>query len=262
MNIGGKSVLVTGGGRGIGLEIAKAFAKEGARVAICGRNEETLKAAARMIDEDVIYIIADLADSNALEQIATKIADQLGTLDILVNNAGIQLNYSLFERPYAEICQDIVREFKVDLVAPIKLSLALMPMLKASKSGAIVNIGSGLAIAPKTNAAIYCASKAGLRNFTRSLRYQAEQHAKKLRVVDVVLPMVRTDMTAGRGKGKIEPSQVANLIIKGLKKNNQEILIGKARILAVLMRLAPKLGYRILKTAPVSPYPLMRKETL
>jgi len=247
MQLNNKKVLITGGGRGIGLEIAKAFSAKGAQIVICGRSADSLAEAKQLINGHVETIPANLADSDAALKLADEIKQRWGGLDILINNAGIQYNYSFFNRGYDEIADDVDKELTVNLAAPVKLATALLPMLQDSEEAAIVNIGSGLALAPKTSAPIYCASKAGLRSFTRALRYQAEAVAPHINVVDVILPIVRTDMTEGRGSGKIEPSQVAGELIKGLGKGKSEIRIGKTKIFTLIMRFAPSVGYRILR---------------
>lgn len=247
MKLQNKIVLVTGGNRGIGFEIAMALSQAGARVAICGRDHAALQSAAARMPGDVKCIEADLAEPLSITAIAKAVEETFGGLDILINNAAIQLNHSLFERPYTDLEADIEREFMVDLVAPVKLTAVLLPLLRRSGEGAIVNLGSALAVAPKVDAAVYCASKAGIRNFSRTLRYQAEAAAPTLRVVDVMLPLVNTDMTAGRGSGKMEPAEVARAVISGLQRNSNEILVGKTWLFSLIMRLAPSLGYRMLR---------------
>jgi len=163
-----------------------------------------------------------------------------------------QFNYSFFaqandDRSYADIADDIDMEMTVNFNAPVKLAAALLPHMAERDNTAIVNVTSGLGVGPKANAPIYCASKAGLRSFTRALRYQAESQAPQMQVVDVILPLVNTDMTKGRGSGKIEPSDVARQIISGLTSGQDEIWVGKARLLKTLIRVAPNRAYKILR---------------
>jgi len=185
MDINGKRVLITGGGRGIGYELAKACVAQGAAVLICGRDQETLTAAQEKLGNNAKTTQIDLAQTDAADQLAERVSNQLGGLDILINNAAIQYNYSFFDRDYQDVASDVTTELTINMLAPIKLCAALLPSLQQSPSAAIVNIGSGLALAPKRSAAIYCASKAGLRNFTRALHYQAQQKAPHIHVADV-----------------------------------------------------------------------------
>ena len=135
----------------------------------------------------------------------------------------------------------------MNIEAVVAISAAAVPLLRSQRSGAIVNISSGLANAPKKSAPVYCASEAAVRIFTRALRYQCEDQASHVRVVDAVLPLVDTDMTRGRGRGKIAPEAAAAAIIEGLRRDRVEIHVGKSALLRRLMRLAPSLAYRRLR---------------
>jgi len=246
MKLSDKRILITGGTRGIGLAIAKAMANsddmEGAQIAITGRREADLAKAVAEIGSEVKTIAADLAKPSAPQALAEAAIETLGGVDVLVNNAGMQFNYSFFDRSYDDIAKDLDT-----FSAPVKLAAALLPHMAERDSAAIVNVTSGLAIAPKEGAPIYCASKAGLRSFTRALRYQAETQTPHIKVVDVILPLVNTDMTKGRGSGKIEPEDVARQIISGLASGQDEIWVGKARLLKTLIRVAPNRAYKILR---------------
>ena len=240
-------VLVTGGGRGIGLALAQAFARRGARVAICGRSQEALQKAKQAIGGEVACIVADLADEQTPILVREELARRWGVLDVLVNNAAIQMNYSFFELGADEACARVEEELRVNLAAPIELGLQLLPLLRGSAAPMIVNIGSGLALAPKAAAPTYCASKAGLRTFTRALRYQSEDAGAGLRCIDVTLPLVDTDMTRGRGRGKISAAEAAKQIIAGFEHKKREIWVGKAGLLQLIMRIAPALGHKIMR---------------
>lgn len=109
----------------------------------------------------------------------------------------------------------------------------------------MVNLSSGLATFPKEAGGLYSATKAGLSSFTRSLRWQAERSG--LLVSEVVLPLVDTPMTAGRGRGKIAPGHAAALILRGVAARRPVIRIGAARAVPVIAALAPWLGHRLLR---------------
>lgn len=249
MNYANKNILITGGGRGIGFELAKLYSQKKANVAICGRCEETLSKAASSLTRETITISADLSNDDAPLQIAQRVEESLGGLDLLINNAAIQLNYSLFDRPYSELKQDIELETDTNFTSVVKLTAACLPMLTQSKQGSIVNLSSGLAFAPKESAPVYCASKAALSNFSRTLRYQAESHAPHLTVTDVVLPIVDTDMTAGRGTGKIASSAAAKQIYKGVKSGREVVPVGKARMMDFMMRVSPNTVHKMLRSS-------------
>jgi uncharacterized oxidoreductase len=104
-----------------------------------------------------------------------------------------------------------------------------------------------LALVPKRSAPVYCATKAGVRTFTRALRYQCEDARLLVHVTDVVMTLVDTDMTRGRGRGKISAADAAAAVIAGIRRGAAEVFVGKTKILPVLMRFSPALGYRILR---------------
>ena len=145
------------------------------------------------------------------------------------------------------LLQNLAQELAVNLEAPVALTAALLPVLASQPQAAVVNITTGLALAPKKSAPVYCAAKAGLHNFTRALRYQTEAAAPHIRVQEIVPPLVDTRMTAGRGSGKLSPEAVADAVVRAIESGRAETCIGKIRLLKWLLRLAPSAAYRILR---------------
>lgn len=140
----------------------------------------------------------------------------------------------------------IEHETIINFLSPVWMTTLLLPLLLNSNSCAsIVNISSGLALAPKMNSAIYCANKAALHSYSQSLRYQLAN--ADIRVHEAILPLVDTPMTAGRGRNKLTADEAASGIIQGITRGVDEIYIGKARLLPMLMRLSPSLVKRILR---------------
>ena len=135
----------------------------------------------------------------------------------------------------------------LNLEAPIALAAGLLPVLAQNPWGAIINITTALALAPKKSAPVYCASKAGLHNFTRALRYQTEAAAPHIQVQEIIPPLVATRMTAGRGSGKLSPEAVADAVVRAIESGRAETCIGKIHLLKWLLRLAPSAAYRILR---------------
>lgn len=111
----------------------------------------------------------------------------------------------------------------------------------------IVNVTSGLALAPKQSAPVYCAAKAGLRSFTKALRYQSEARAPRLRVVEALPPLVDTEMTRGRGRGKISAEACAAEIVSGMEVGRNSIYVGRAKLLRTIQGLSPSLADRIMR---------------
>ncbi len=128
-------------------------------------------------------------------------------------------------------------------MGPTKISLALMPFLRAP-GGAVVNVTSLVSLHPKPSAPVYSATKAGLASFTRALRHQLA--SKAITVIDVIPPLAATEMTAGRGSGKLSPEDMAEAIVTGIARGEMQIAPGKSKLVLRLNRLLPGLIARIL----------------
>jgi len=230
------SVLITGGASGIGLAIAGKFHQAGNQVILVGRSEAALAAACKLLP-GAQSCVADVSSGTD----RARLVSLYPQVTILVNNAGIQFNDAIAQANEA----DIERELNVNFLAPVLLAKAFIPGLSQHPAAAIINVSSGLALVPKEDAAIYCASKAALHSFSKTLRWQLE--ATPIRVFEVLPPLVETAMTAGRGKGKITPAQLADEFWEGFKNDRMEMLIGKAKLLFWINRLAPRLAEKILR---------------
>lgn len=248
MNLTGRTILVTGGARGVGRELTRQLVGLGAHVVAVGRDRDQLKSLAADHGEHVSPHVLDLADPDTVDEFVDELPDRHPELSVIINNAGVQsLTDFLHDDPSAS--REVVRrEIAVNLDAVITLSTGLLPHLSRQHSAAIVNITSGLALAPKASAPVYCATKSGVRTFTRALRYQCEAAASNVRVIDAILPLVDTDMTQGRGRDKISAAQAAEAVISGIRRDKAEIYIGKTKLLRTVMRLSPPLGHRIMRS--------------
>lgn len=233
--------IVTGATSGIGLALARQLASAGVHVIAIGRNGEALQALAAQ-SRRVTPLVADLGDIDRLPALVASIVADHPDVGCLINNAGIQHDLRCDD---ARCSAALVRkEVDVNLVAPIVLAQQLLPHLQGRPGACIVNVTSALAYAPKRTAAVYSATKAGLHLFTRALRLQVPG---TVRVVEAVMPLVDTPMTAGRGRGKLPAAEAARQLIEGLRAGRQEILIGPARWLPWLQRWAPALLARLLQ---------------
>lgn len=164
-----KTVLVTGGSKGIGKAIAKAFAEEEANMVICGRGEEALKEAEMEIKKlsgNVLAIQADLTKQSDVDHLIASAIDRYKTVDILVNNAGIASGFDDFETLDLEAWQQI---FDVNLFGTVRVTKAVIPYMKKAGFGRIINISSESGMQPDAFMPHYNASKAALINFTKSL---------------------------------------------------------------------------------------------
>lgn len=228
------TVVITGASRGIGAALVKAYTAQGAKVIAVSRSlpATTLP--------NVVAFAADLGTDEGIAALtkATKAHGQ--PIDILINNAGVQNEIDLTGP--ADTVQ-IDAEIALNLVGPIKLSLALLPFLRAP-GGSVVNVTSLVSLHPKPSAPVYSATKAGLASFTRALRHQLA--SKAITVIDVIPPLVATEMTAGRGSGKLSPEDMAEAIVTGIARGEMQIAPGKSKLVLRLNRLFPGLIARIL----------------
>lgn len=242
MKLTGNKIILTGATSGVGLALLERLRAEGNRLVAIGRNPERIEALRRQYP-DVTFLRGNLALASEVAALADELRHHHADANWLINNAGVQYNYVLGETPADP--QRIPGEIGTNLTAAIQLCEALIPSLKTKNEALIVNVTSGLALSPKRSAPVYCATKAGLRLFTKALRYQLE--GSSVRVVELMLPLVDTPMTAGRGRGKLSPEAVAEALMDGLRKNRNEIYPGKAAIFRHLHRWLPGLADRMLK---------------
>jgi uncharacterized oxidoreductase len=232
------TVLITGGTSGIGLALAKRFLTQGNAVIVTGTNAQKAEAVKRELPTLTVEL-ADMRDRQALEKLVYRYPD----INILVNNAGIQYNYEFADS--AIELEHITTELDINLTAPLHLTKLLLPQLLSHPTAAIINVTSGLGIVPKQSAPVYCASKAALHSFTKTLRWQLE--GTSVRVFEIIPPLVDTAMTHGRGRGKITPEALVEEFWRDFKHDRYEIRIGKTKLLFVLQRLMPSLADRIMR---------------
>lgn len=164
----GKVALITGGGSGIGLGVARAFARAGAEVAIAGRTKATLTRAAALVEEQsgtpALALAADVGDPVDCERIVAATVERFGALDILINNAALFAVIPLIDADPAETA----RFFRTNVEGPLNLSRAFARWaFAAGRGGVIVNVSSIAGRRPALNLGLYCASKAALKSLTR-----------------------------------------------------------------------------------------------
>lgn len=244
MRIEGQTVLVTGGSSGIGLALVAAWARRGGRVLACGRDAAKLAAAGRLVP-GLMTVQADLSVAAGREHLCRQVESLAPGLSVLVNNAAVQHPADWVGKHDPRQAERAGEEIALNIGALVALTHALLPRLRAASEAAVVNVSSGLALAPKKSSPVYCASKAFVGSFTRALRYQCEDAAPHVRIVEVLPPIVDTPMTAGRGRVKIAPAVVADAILAGLARDRSIIDIGAVRLLRGVQRLSPALAHRI-----------------
>lgn len=243
MDIQNKHFVITGGASGLGLELLRQLVTDN-MISVIARPSVGLTALRENFPDISIYE-ADLADLGAVERAADALVKSDQPIDVLINNAAVQYTPRFTDTDFRY--ETIRRQIDVNFTSVCALVHLLLPNLMGAERTLIVNINSGLALAPKTDSAVYCATKGALNIFSQSLAYQLED--TNVDVKQVFLPLVDTAMTTGRGSGKLQPDKVASDIIRGLSSSRANIDISKVRILRILQRIAPSLAARIMKAA-------------
>jgi uncharacterized oxidoreductase len=229
MKLEGKRVLVTGGSSGIGFAIARALLAKGAKVAITGRRAAVISAAVdelRRAGGSVTGIAADVGTDEGRALTLRQALDALGGLDILVNNAGGVRAGRLEVTPQSEI----EAMLNVDLLAPVLLTRAALPSLRASGDAMVVNVTSGIALMGAPFYAAYAAAKAGLARFGEALR--RELKGEGIHVLTVYpgatdTPMMQTNRAGPElGFGREPASAVADATVAGIETGAFEVIRG------------------------------------
>lgn len=239
MSLQGIRVLVTGGSRGIGRALCEALRDAGCEVLACGRDAEALADLER--DTAVRGLTCDVTVEGAADTLLEAVRRELGGLDVLINNAGMQCD----QDPGQGLDRArVVQELQLNLLAPILLTDALLPLLTASPVAAVVNMSSALGVVPSARSPVYGATKAGLSCYTRAAR--GSLASVGVRCVEVVPPLVATGMTTGRQQGAVAPEVVADAVVDALRTGQERVVVGKARILLALHRLSPALAAAVM----------------
>ena len=191
MKTTGNTILITGGGSGIGLALAQRWHDAGNVVIVTGRNSAKLDAAIEG-RANMHALPLDVTDADAIAAFAADVVQRFPDLNVLVNNAGVMMYEALDgERDLSDAEATVV----TNLLGPIRLTDALIDHLVARSDGAIVNVTSGLAFVPLPKAPTYSATKAALHSYTQALRVQLAGHVD---VIELAPPAVRTELTPGQ----------------------------------------------------------------
>jgi uncharacterized oxidoreductase len=194
MQITNNTILITGGGTGIGLALAGEFLRLGNTVIICGRRLEKLKEAKKRFP-GLYTRVFDLQQEADRKQLVSEVITDFPKLNVLINNAGIQNETDLTD---ASAFNNIRAEVETNLLAPLHLGALLIPHLKTKSEAAIIEITSGLAFAPLAYMPVYCATKAALHSISLSLRHQLK--GTSIKVFEIAPPMVDTELDRGARK--------------------------------------------------------------
>lgn len=233
MNISNHTVLITGGGSGIGLALAQLLTDNGNRVILTGRNENRLQQAAAQLP-GAATIACDVTDAASVARLVERVSADFGDLSMLINNAGQAFLYELL--PGADAVTKAEAEMQTNYLAAVRLTEALLPVLLRQSEAAVVNVSSIVAFSPVAVMAGYAASKAALHAYSQALRHTLSQHGP-VRVFELMPPLVDTEFSAEIGGHRGIPArQVAEEFLAALREDTYEIHVGQTADLYQLFR--------------------------
>ncbi len=187
MKLTGNTILITGGGSGIGRGLAEAFHRLGNQVIIAGRRQDVLDQATSA-NPGMKSVVLNIEDPASIAATVEKLTIEFPALNAVLNNAGIMRPEAIQKATVAD-AEAIVT---TNLLGPIRLTAALMPHLLEQPAATILNVSSGLAFVPLAFTPTYCATKAAIHSYTQSLRYQLKDTA--IKVIEIIPPWVATEL--------------------------------------------------------------------
>jgi uncharacterized oxidoreductase len=238
MKLNGRTVLITGGGTGIGASLAGAFHARGNKVIVTGRREAPLKDLAAK-HPGMEIIVSDVSNESEVKAVLEAVSSRFPQLDLLINNAGIMRRHDFSAAQGSE--ERLFDEIDINLKGLIRMCWAFLPLLQKQKSADIVNVSSGLAYVPLAMTPVYCATKAAVHSFSQSLRYQLRKTS--VGVVELAPPAVATDLLKAEAgdqeypRMKLEDFTAATM--EALGGNATELPIGQAKGLRFMSRFFP-----------------------
>jgi uncharacterized oxidoreductase len=183
------TILITGGGSGIGRALAKAFHRLGNQVIIAGRGQKSLDETIGA-NPGMKSATLNVSDPKSIQSFAAQVMKDYPSLNVLINMAGIMRPENLLEA--SNDLSTAEKTVTTNLLGPIRLTAALLPSLRKQPRATIMNVSSGLAFVPLAMTPTYCATKAAIHSYTQSLRYQLA--ATNVEVVELIPPYVQTTL--------------------------------------------------------------------
>ena len=218
MNVANNKILITGGATGIGLGLTERFIQENNTVIICGRRGEALNDVKTKFPS-VITRVCDLANEADRIDLYTWIAENHDDLNVLVNNAGIQNWMSMSDDDFY---QRALAEITINVLAPVHLT-SLFTKLESLNT--IINVTSGLAFIPLAKIPVYCATKAFMRSYTLSSRYNLKESG--IEIIEMIPPALNTEL-GGQGLHDTQPavSDFVDSVFAQMKAGKTELTFG------------------------------------
>lgn len=227
MELSGNTILITGGGSGIGRGMAEALHALGNKIVIAGRRKQVLEETAAA-NPGMKWIRFDIENGAGIKVFAAQVAKEYPALNVLVNMAGIMRAEKLLAQQTD--LKDAEAIVTTNLLGPIRLTAALLSHLQKQPQSAILNVSSGLAFVPLAVTPTYCATKAAIHSYTESLRYQLR--GTRTEVIELIPPYVATHLMSGASDPRAMPlDQFVAEVMEILKQKPtpKEIVVENAK---------------------------------
>ncbi len=237
-----KIIVITGGATGIGLAIVKELITHNTVVSL-DRNASKIAALKTAVPE-ITSITADVTSEEDLSKAMDAIEKLYGKIDLLINNAGKGSQFDFVNTSEKKLMENMEMEIAINYLAPVQLTKKALPLLQKSTEPVVVVISSGLAYVPMAFLGTYCASKAAVHFVTMSMRHQLAN--LKIRVVEVLPPVVDTELSKEATIAKMPPDKFAKLFLEKLEKGENVMNIGQTAGLEKFSRFLPKTAFKML----------------
>ena len=224
MKLTGNTILITGGGSGIGRGLAEALHKRGSLVIIAGRRKGHLAEVAKA-NPGMRWVELDIEDPGSVFAVAARLIADYPKLNVLINNAGVMQ----VDDVSAAIDEKLlVTTLTTNLMGPIRLTGALIEHLKRQADAAVINNSSVLGFVPLAMTAVYSATKAALHSYTMSLRYKLQ--GTPVKVLEIAPPWVQTDLLGSNNEPRAMPlAEFIDETMRVLGTDAEEVLVERAK---------------------------------
>ncbi|KAK9832749.1 hypothetical protein WJX81_008156 [Elliptochloris bilobata] len=230
------TILITGGGTGIGLGLAEALQKRGVKVIIGGRRKDVLEKVCAA-NPGMEYVILDVASPDSITKTRDELLAKHPEIDAVMNNAGVQRPFDFAaEKPVELGFAD--NEIDINIRGLFNMCAAWLPHLKTKEAAYIINVSSGLAFVPLARVPSYCATKAAVHSFTVSLREQLR--GSPVRIIECEPPAVQTElhdyMGAERGRAVGIPlAEFVSETMESFDAGTDDFAVAQAKNLAAVV---------------------------
>ena len=224
MKLTGNTILVTGGGSGIGRGLAEAFHKLGNKVIVAGRRKANL-ADVVSANPGIDSVELDVSNPESIASVSKKLITKYPKLNVLLNNAGIMLLDDV-SKPIDDNL--LTSQFETNLFGTVRMTSAFIEHLKTQKSGTVLNVSSVLGFVPMAFAAVYSATKAGIHAYSMGLRYMLKGTSVELQ--EIAPPWVQTDLLNSNEEPRAMPLKpFIEQTIEALRTSDREVLVEIAK---------------------------------